>query len=816
VSQNDSAEQAQSEIAAGHAFLSDGRLDDAEHAFARARQLDPRAADAPLGAGQVELIRSRPTEALQHYEAAVELEPESQAANLGCGKALALEGKLEQAVWRFDQALALGTLSPEPPLEAGSTLLDVARSLSSSTDASKREATLAAADGYFGRAIDADSSLAAAWLGRGQVQLELRSFGEALRLLRQALVLDPSLLEANLGISEAAHSLEDYREALEVIEPVVEAWHPNGDLTSVDRAVKARLSLVFALDGLRRWEDAHQALIEIKELLEGHGEVIKIYREMLGGLLAAQDSSLLLELGRYDKAARLARQVAKGEGIVVPLAQLILVSAEAARGDYAAMASALADAEDMYANAPPSKDADARAAVARLRGAALCARGKAEEAYELLKAECDALPKQVELHLELVRLAVRQRQDSTGVAEATWQHRLQGAVDATRKALEPRKDLRSAALAYGMLDIASDQAERALETLQGAVAAEPDSRQAHALLGAAAAHLGDHEAAARSFAAAARLAPCNLGYKLALGTAYFHLGNADAAENRYREVLRVAPQNVEALVGLGAVLGSREEAESAVYDEATEYLDKALRVAETMNADLRDQCASLRLSPKRRAVIYHQIGCARARQLESIGAGAPVGRRANVLRLARKAFAKALAEDDSLFRAEKAKALIRSEGQAMARAWPKGLVMTLIGALLILLVLSFFFRSPQLDQLDGPTFSALILGLLGLLMAASYFDQLRSLSVAGVSMEKEEVEVLSGKLGIEGDPSFIDLIPLELDFPPSIAEGDSGRRGPGDGRATVEGVEGLRGDQPAPTAARSARTGASTAPSPDG
>jgi len=816
VSQNDAASQAKARVAEGKAFLADRRPEDALASFVHAQALDPDLVEARIGAGWADLDLGDPLAALAQFEDAASRDPSSSSAALGCARALVRAKRLEQAIWRYDQAWKLDSSSAVPLMEAGEALLDSRRRLGSRADGPKRDAALADAHALFAKATEVDPKAAGAWLGLGQCQMEARSFTEALGVLRRALEADPSLVEANICIAEAANELERYKEALVAIEPVATVWDDSGDPDSLELPLKARVALIFALEGLRRWEEAHHEVEKVTKLLSGSGDEVEIYRHAFGSLFVVMDSSLLLELGRLDEAIALAREATKSDGSVVALAQQLLARAQSARGDYEGAAKTLADAEDMYANAEPNEEVEARVTVAQLRCAALSAIGRADEAYALLKGECDALPDQVELHMELVRLSARERADSDGVAEATWQHRLLCATGATRDALEPCKDLPSALLSFGMLDIASGNADRARSSLEKEVSRDPESREAHALLGAANAHVGDYGGAVRSFAAAVRLAPFNLSYKLALATAYFHLGNADAAERGYREVLRTAPENVEALVGLGAVLGSREEAEAAIYDEATQHLEKALCLAETMNGALRDQKASIRLSAKRRAAIHHQIGCAAVRKYEADSTGSPVGRRSRTLRRARNAFSRALTEDPSLFRAERAKAMVQAERKALAKAGPKWIVMAAICTLLVLLALSFFFHRPRLDQLDGPTFSVMTLGLLALLMAAGYLDRLRTLSVAGVSMEKEvEVEAIPGKLGIEGDPTFIDLIPLELEFPspPSPGDAEHAPRARGDdSRRPMEAVDNLRqGSDFGPDPTETAREGASSA-----
>ena len=238
--------------------------------------------------------------------------------------------------------------------------------------------------------------------------------------------------------------------------------------------------------------------------------------------------------------------------------------------------------------------------------------------------------------------------------------------------------------------------------------------------------------------------------------------------------------NVEAMVGLGAVLGSRREAHPGVYEEAGRCLTEALEAAETMNADLASQRASVRLSPDSRAAVHYQIGYARAREFEAEVNAPDPRRRPELLRSARESFARALEDDPEMFLAKRAKARVERERRAIVAEPPRWPLLAAICVLLVLLASSFFLHRPKLDELTGPTYSAMTLGLLVLLMATLYLDRLRSLRVAGVSMEKDvEAATLVARLDIESDPKIFELLPIDLGPPTLPPPGDSDRSGEG-------------------------------------
>ena len=799
------------ELDRGEAYLQAGRFEEAETHLGRALEIDPDSGPANLAAAHAAMARSDWIGATRHYQLAAKADPASAAAEIGWGRALVARERVEQALWHFDRAATLDEEATEPLTLAGDMLFEFARSRGPRTARGAR--ALEEAESRLSAAATHDAVPVWAILRLGEVRQERNAFRRALEAYQMAVKRDPDLLPARIGVAETANNLERYGQARRAIEPVLEPVNRAvEDASSVISTARARVTLVASLIGLREWERGRAVIceaIEAVDTLASDTPELEEFCKLLTALMKVQDSGLLVQLGLFDEAIIRAEEGVDSGGGARPYGLLALITAHKERGDYGAMAETLMRAETLIATGSLEEEDDDedKVAVARLRAAVLDAKDRPEEAYEFLLSAVVALPKMLELRMELVQLLTRERQAAAGVHAACWQHRLVRAVDAARRTLVGREHLPSVALSLGALEILGGAVQDARKRLLGEVDRDPGSYQVHALLGAAHARLGENKEACESFATAVQLAPHNLAYKLALATVYVRLGNSVAAESCYREVLVRAPTNIEALVGLGSVLGTREEADSDMYTEADELLVRALDAANTMSGDLSRQSGSIRLSKVRRAAIYHEIGVVRARQFESEADSNPLRRRPRLLRSARRAFASAIAEDDGMFLARRAKSRIDREYRTLGAERPKWVLLVTIGVLLVVLASAFFVHVPHLHQLTGPTYSAMTLGLLVLLMASLYLDRLRSLRIAGVSMEKEvEFPTMARKLGVEADPDIIELLQIPVESPSSPPPADTDlvapeQPQPGGGRAESQATQGSApGAQAASTA----------------
>lgn len=795
------------ELNRGRAFLGAGREEEATVCLVNVIEIDPDNVAANLLLGERHLLPGGdPARAARHFRRAAELLP-SAGAEVGWAHALVQQNRPEQAIWHFDRAARLDGDNPQAAVASGEQLLLAARR--SDVRSERRSWALREAEARLKTVAGGTDGPAVAALLLGETRAEQKSLMKARDAFRQALERDEDLTEARIGLADVENMLEHYQQAREAIEPLLK----RNDPISPDANIQARAALVLALYGLRDWEAGRGV---VRELLAVMKEEIAEPGDLRGisGLIKILDVGFLTEMGRLDEAIAPAEEAIASGGSAVSYGFFSLCAVHTARGDYSSYAETLIRANREYPDGSVGADVQERIQITQLRVAVLCAQRRVEAAYELLRGQCEELPGELELQMELVKLAARERRASIGSEQAKWEHRLRGAVNGTRGVLDKRTRLRSAGLARGALQIFDDDAAGAYKTLLKAIKRDRNSHQAHALLGEAAARLENHDEAAEYFATAVRLSPHTFIYKLALANAYAHLDNSYAAEACYREVLACAPTNVEALVGLGTVLGAREEADPEIYEEAGYQLTEALRAAATMEADLSYQRASIRLSPARRAAVYHQLGCVRTREFDAEVAAGNLVRRRKLLREARDAFAKALQEDSGMFLAKRGKARVDRERWALLSERPKWPLIAVICLLLALITSSFFLHFPELKELSGPTYSALTLGLLVLLMAALYLDRLRSLSVAGVSMEKDvQASIAVRRLGVEANPSLIELLPVFFELPPLPEIGDAealpeagpnGVKGPS-GQAAQGAAEPEAGHQ----AAKTAKSGAS-------
>jgi tetratricopeptide (TPR) repeat protein len=796
------------ELNRGIAFGAADRFDDALTCLTRVLEQDPDNVPANLYKGYASLATEDWRSAGTHFQHAAGLEP-SAAAEDGWGDALIGLERREQAIWHFDQAASLDDDGSAPLIKAAEVRLATARK--AGQDRERKAWALQEAERRLETAIGLPDASAAAALRLGEVRKERNAYRKALEAFQRALQLDPTLPAARLGVADIANDLERYKQARRAVEPLLPSARPENRDESLT-ALNAWIELIVALTGLREWEEGRRAAAGVLELLADAPEIDDL-RDLLWGVIKVQDSALLAQLGQLDASIGPAEEAVSNGGPAAAHGLLLLAAVHTSRGDYRAFAETLIRADLLYRGGPLTDDTQERVSVAQLRVAILDAKQRTEEAFECLRMECQELPDQLDLHMELVKLIARERHASIGAEAAKWQHRLRRAVADARRLLEGRAQLPSATLAHCALEILGDEVDSAHDKLIETAKKHSGSYQAHALLATAAARVGKYDEAVDSFAMAVRLAPHVYTCKLELASAYVHLGNPSAAEACYREVLARAPCNVEALVGLGALLGNREEADPAIYEEAADLLLQALRAADTMNADLSRHRASIRLSKGRRAAVYHQIGFVRTREFEAEASTGSPRRRYKLLREAGDAFAKALREDPDMFLAKRAKARVERERRTFLTERPKWPLILGICALLAALSLAFFAGVPKLDeQLSGPTYSAMTLGLFVLLMATLYMDRLRSLSVAGVSMKKDvEETILTRKLGIEADPSIIELLRTDIEMPTlpalSDAEGAPGEGEVGGGVSQGQAQQGVA-PETANQAARTAQSGA--------
>ncbi len=112
-------------IAAGADLLKRGLLDDAEHEFRLALEIDANNLDAIAGLGQVEVARGQYSEALPHLERATRVSPQMVSAFRALGDAYAATGDLPRAATAYRQAVALAPADVDMRLALAHSLIEI-------------------------------------------------------------------------------------------------------------------------------------------------------------------------------------------------------------------------------------------------------------------------------------------------------------------------------------------------------------------------------------------------------------------------------------------------------------------------------------------------------------------------------------------------------------------------------------------------------------------------------------------------------------------------------------------------------------------
>lgn len=118
------------------------------------------------------------------------------------------------------------------------------------------------------------------------------------------------------------------------------------------------------------------------------------------------------------------------------------------------------------------------------------------------------------------------------------------AEDHLNRAVELAPDFADALVALGVAQLRQQNLETAIETLQRAIAIEPDNPWAHRNLGIAYLKLGEYpEEAVEHLQNAVERQPADQGAWLALGDAYAISDRRKLAEQAYRWAIEIHPHN---------------------------------------------------------------------------------------------------------------------------------------------------------------------------------------------------------------------------------------------------------------------------------
>jgi Flp pilus assembly protein TadD len=304
-------------VASGDARLA-ARLDaEAEAAYRRAAELDPRSAEAGAGLARALAARGQAVPALEAARAAAQADPEAAAAQAALGLAALAqdpEDRKGEAVAAAQQACFLEPKNPLPKLVLG-RVFDSRGQLDQARGAYEEAAALdpswpSPRIGVLGvrlRQGDADGVLASlralpeefrttgeAELLLGRVLLQKEDWAGALLALDRAAVLLPGLAEVRALAGEAAYGAGELRRAADAYGRAVE-------LDPANLAYRTSHALHLGYDGRR--EEAVAALLEVTA--KAVSQTAETWMA-LGGIYRGFEPARVAEaVAAYEKALKL-------------------------------------------------------------------------------------------------------------------------------------------------------------------------------------------------------------------------------------------------------------------------------------------------------------------------------------------------------------------------------------------------------------------------------------------------------------------------------------------------------------------------------
>jgi Tfp pilus assembly protein PilF len=188
-----------------HELYNEGHYDQAIEVLREGLQLYPDAVELRVGMGYARLAREEYAWSRRAFEGALALEPDHEDALAGLGEVLLKLGEKGPALGRFDRVLELGFG------EDLDIVLQMGRALF-------REGMLEQARRYFRVARDAHPESAEASACAGYAAHRLSEELEAMRLLREALNIEPRHTEARIYLANLLYDRGEYDAALSEFE----------------------------------------------------------------------------------------------------------------------------------------------------------------------------------------------------------------------------------------------------------------------------------------------------------------------------------------------------------------------------------------------------------------------------------------------------------------------------------------------------------------------------------------------------------------------------------------------------------------------
>ncbi len=203
-----SPENAPVQTAWGQYLFSQKRFAEAEKAYQKAIQVDPKAAVPHVQLGDLYLLAlNRPVDAVAAYRASLALNPSDVRANFMFGTALLAVGKTGEGEAQLVKAQAIAP-----------TDMAIRKALA---DLQLRQGELGAAMANFQKTLEIDPTTTWAQIGIGDVYRQQKAYDRAISAYRDALNQNPNLVEAQTKLGMAQELKGDllaaetsYRKAL--------------------------------------------------------------------------------------------------------------------------------------------------------------------------------------------------------------------------------------------------------------------------------------------------------------------------------------------------------------------------------------------------------------------------------------------------------------------------------------------------------------------------------------------------------------------------------------------------------------------------
>jgi tetratricopeptide (TPR) repeat protein len=206
---------ARAQLVRGEIALAEGKRDEAETAFRRTLELNPKAGPAHAGLAEILLASDKTTEAAAEAKAAIEAGDDRSSTWTVLGTSQMLSGQNDEALASLDEAIKRNSKQV------------VALRSRAQVNVARGKFSLAIADLRAALAIDEST---AARLNLASVLSQSKQYPEAIELLQTILKAEPENAEARAGLAAAMIDSGKAGEAIAQLESLIKAQPGRADL----------------------------------------------------------------------------------------------------------------------------------------------------------------------------------------------------------------------------------------------------------------------------------------------------------------------------------------------------------------------------------------------------------------------------------------------------------------------------------------------------------------------------------------------------------------------------------------------------------